>query len=84
MYIIVQNIVRFKILRKVENCLNHRRTQDFGSGVGGGGGGRPKDTRNLRLNVAKKHRKIRRKNDHIFHSEASISLKTNAQKKKNK
>ena len=31
----------------------HKRTQDFGSGVGGGGGGRPKDTRNLRLNVAK-------------------------------
>ena len=51
--------------------------------VRGRGGGRPKGTRNLKLNVAKKLKKSMKK-EHIFHPFASISLNASTQNKKNK
>ncbi len=61
----------------------HNRTQDFGSGVGwGGGGGEAQWDPKLKIKCSEKHMKIPRKNNR-FQCEASISLKT-IQQKKNK
>ena len=73
------SFVRYELKKMHDNWgFGHKRTQDFGLG-----GGRPKGTRNLKLNVAKKLENLMEKCAH-FSSRCKHIFERGHTKEKNK